>query len=149
MICTGNICRSPIAEGVLRQRAQKEQISHRMFIHSAGTHAVVGSGASRFGVEVMAQHRIDMRNHVAKQVTYEHVAQATFILVMEEFHRSTLFQLAPEHIQKIMMLSELSGRHYDIPDPIGGPRAAYLTSFAQISGIINSGWDKIIGAMAL
>ena len=144
IVCTGNICRSPIAEGIARLRAQQDRISHQLYVHSAGTQAVVGSGASRYGQDVMASKGINMRRHVAKQVTYQDVADAALILVMEEAHRVALFQMAPEHYDKVILLSELSGRTYDIPDPIGGPLIEYQAAFARINGIINAGWPEII-----
>lgn len=144
IVCTGNICRSPIAEGIIRFRSQQERISHKLYVHSAGTHAVVGSGASRNGVEVMAQHGVDMRRHVAKQVSHEAVSHANLIITMEEAHRVALFNLAPQHFGKVILLSELSGRTYDIPDPYGGPLIEYQVAYARINGIISAAWDTIL-----
>lgn len=143
-VCTGNICRSPIAEGIVRFRSQQERISHNLYVHSAGTHAVVGSGASRNGIEVMASKGIDIRRHVAKQVTFNAVADAHLIIVMEEAHRAALFNLAPSHMGKIILLSELSGRTYDIPDPYGGPLIDYQIAYARINGIIDAAWTSIL-----
>lgn len=138
-----------MGEGIARIRAQTERISHLLYVHSAGTHAVIGSGASRNGVEVMDSKGINMRRHVAKQVSYDDVTNANLILVMEEAHRTSLFHLAPDSIDKVMLLSELSGRRYDIPDPFGGPLPDYQTAFARISGIINAGWSDIMARLEL
>lgn len=149
IVCTGNICRSPIAEGIVRFRSQQERISHNLYVHSAGTQAVVGSGASRNGIEVMASNGIDIRRHVAKQVTFEAIADAHMIIVMEEAHRAALFHLAPSHMGKIILLSELSGRTYDIPDPYGGPLIDYQIAYARINGIINAAWSDILDKIDL
>lgn len=138
-----------MAEGIIRYRAQADRISHQLYVHSAGTQAVVGSGASRNGVEVMRTKGINMRRHVAKQITYEDLSQADLVIVMEEAHRTRLFHLAPDQVDKIMMLSELSGRRYDIPDPYGGPMIEYQTAFARIEGIIMAEWATILSRLGL
>lgn len=144
IVCTGNVCRSPIAEGIIRFRSQQERISHKLYVHSAGTHAVVGSGASRNGVEVMASKGIDMRRHVAKQVTYKAVSAAKLVMVMEEAHRTDLLNLVPESFGKVILFSELSGRTYDLPDPYGGPLIEYEVAYARINGIINAAWSNLL-----
>lgn len=106
VVCIGNICRSPMAEGLLK-RALPEKI-----IWSAGIEALVGHSAAPFSVEIMQEHAIDLSAHRAQNIASWMVRQADLILTMDQFQK--------KHIESVYSLSK--GKVFrlgktDIPDP--------------------------------
>jgi len=118
VLCQGNICRSPVAEAMLRQQLPGKQIQ------SAGLTAMVGQGVEVTAGELAAAEGLDTQAHVARQVTPEMIQWADMILVMSQGQRSQVGQTAPEAIGKTMLLGhwiQASGTRanngMDIPDP--------------------------------
>ncbi len=144
VVCTGNICRSPIAEGLLRQRLAEAGLSNQIEVRSAGTFAQIGSPTSRPVVELLAQQGIDMREHRAQQVTPTLLDQADLILVMTEDHRRSIFYYGARYLPKVFLLSELSGAHEDILDPYGQDHNAYARVLNTIEAFINAGWEILL-----
>ena len=129
MVCTGNLCRSPMAAGLARQAlAQRlgckpDQLhAHGLEIVSAGTSAPPGAGASDYAVEVMAQRGIDLRRHQSQPLTVDALLAADYIWVMTRGHLDAVVRLAPEAAARASLLDP-SGR--DIADPIGGDLEMY------------------------
>jgi len=77
VVCIGNICRSPMAEGLLKRDLPKIKVS------SAGLDALVGYGADPIAVEIMAEQGIDIQSHRARMLTDNLVRQSELILVMD------------------------------------------------------------------
>lgn len=127
-VCSGNTCRSPMAEALLRARwaerlgiAPEALLEHGGVVGSAGTHAAPGMEASEEAVELLAARSIDLRRHRSRPVTPALLKQADEIFVMTGSHLRALQQLAPELAPKAVLLDPSGG---DIADPIGaGPRA--------------------------
>lgn len=143
MICTANICRSPVAEGLLRDRLHKRGLLD-WTVSSAGTWAQVERGASENSVVVMNERGLDITSHVSRMVKGEHLRQADLVLCMESGHaealRAEFYQYAP----KIHLLTEMAGRHYSISDPYGQPLTAYRLMANEVEEIIDEGVDEII-----
>ena len=143
VVCTGNICRSPIGEVLLRQRIEAAGGSAE--VASAGTGAVVGSGAHEHSIAVLSEAGLSARDHVARQ--FDGVADARFelILVMESGHKRWIQRSFPQ----------LGGRTYllghwieeEIADPIGQPVDAFRVCFAQIERAVDS-WLPRLGLPA-
>lgn len=112
-VCTGNICRSPLAEQLLRQRLAPLGVT----VESAGVGALVGAGmptpardlAVRLGVT-------DAASHVARQVTVEHVRDADLVLAMSREHRRALVELTPAATRKTFTIRELANIANGISD---------------------------------
>lgn len=124
-VCTGNTCRSPMAEKILRKMAEEQELD--IEIRSAGTYAFSGSPASVNATRVLAGRGIH-EPHEARMVSPELVEWATLILTMTRSHKGALLQAYPEMAEKIYTLKEytqpdsLSG---DIGDPFGGSLEVY------------------------
>jgi len=137
-VCTGNTCRSPMAEGLFRKMAAERLgcapdalEEHGWTVMSAGVAAMTGGRASDSSVEVMNQVGIDLRSHEAQPVTEALIRYADHIFTMTTAHRQALVMQWPEAAQRTATLC-LDGS--DISDPIGGPVEQYQRCAEQIEG---------------
>ncbi len=125
LVCTGNTCRSPMAEAlagsVLGDRPG-------LVFGSAGVFATDGSPASDEAVAVMHRRGLDLSGHRARLLTAKMVAAADGIYTMTAAHRRAVIEAFPEaEIKTRRLLPDA-----DIADPIGGPVSAYEATAAQI-----------------
>lgn len=125
-ICMGNICRSPMAEGLLKK------IHDNLSISSAGTSALVGEGPTAEAIEVMMEHGVDISDHVARQVSGDLIRDADLVLTMERYQREELRETYPEADGKIFTLKEYSGTDGDVPDPYGNTKTFYQVVAQEI-----------------
>jgi len=132
-ICTGNICRSPMAEGLMDQLIKGHDDLRCL---SAGVGAVDGQPPSRAAVEVMAELGVDISHHSSLALRPGLVDQATVIFTMTQQHRDVLHALYPESAEKIYVLQELQslvpGESVDVADPIGMSVEVYRRTRDQI-----------------
>jgi len=129
VVCTGNICRSPMAEGMLNGRLS-EQIAGRVAISSAGTHAFHGNQAQPYAIEVMQGFGMDISGHRARLLSRTMVASADLILVMEKSHFKFVKMKSLFNTVSIRLLTEFDPDRepYDVPDPMAEPIEAYENS---------------------
>ncbi len=149
VVCTANICRSPMVAGVLSARLAADGLADQVKVQSAGVYAMEGAKASAYGVELLAAKGIDISRHVASGVTEHDVQQADLILAMEEKHRQSLFHYSPADSYKVLLLSELANEHFDLRDPYGYNKAAYMTTLQTIEKILDLGWQNLLTRLAL
>lgn len=127
-VCVGNICRSPVAEALL-----KDQLPGRK-VWSAGLQAMVGHPAEPTACEIAAQHGLDLSAHRAQQIAGWMCAHADLVLVMETSHQQELERLYPTARGKIRRLGEFGPQGaFDIADPYHEPRAAFESAHAAIA----------------
>lgn len=143
-VCTGNLCRSPMAEGLLRQQLVQAGLDSRYTVASAGTWGVDGNPASENAVAVMAERGIDISSHSARTITGGDVAGAELILVMSRQHLNLLESTWPQYQWKMHRLSEMVGKRKDVSDPYGGPIEEYRACAELLAGYIEEGLDRII-----
>lgn len=134
VLCLGNICRSPIAEYLLRDFADKHQPD--LSIDSAGLTAMVNWPAHEHSIAIMQARGIDLSHHRAKQVTSTHVNAADLILVMDDQQRQMLAAEFPQSAGKTFRLGEFTS--FDIPDPYGEPFSAFENAFTLINKSLES-----------
>ena len=149
VVCTGNICRSPMAAAILRSRIAALGLSGELQVLSAGVHAEVGWQASRFAVTVLNERGIALAGHESQPLTVELLNQADLVLVMEEAHRQSIFYLAPQHLAKVFLLSEMAGRHSDVRDPYGGTHGEYVETVELLEKYIDKGLPAILKRLGL
>lgn len=116
MICAGNICRSPMAEYLARDYAQKR--GREIEVRSASLLGLKGSTAHRYSMWAMREIGIDISAHRAQPLSEELVRNADYILVMELAQAAELRTMFPEAGDKILTLGTFGGL-MDIPDPLG------------------------------
>jgi protein-tyrosine phosphatase len=127
MVCTGNICRSPMAEALLRDRFAARG---RGTVASAGLAALVGRPADPLALELLAARGLDLSAHRARQLTPEMVAEADLVIVMEAAHQQELERLSRAARGRVHRLGRFGG--FDVEDPYRAPREAFERALAQI-----------------
>lgn len=124
VVCTGNICRSPTGEGVLRQMAARRGLAERVKVASAGTHDYhIGECPDHRTLAHAKQRGYDLSAQRAMQVTPEHFQEYDYILAMDRTHLRILKNMAPEGCKaRLAMFLEASARWKgeDVPDPYYG-----------------------------
>ena len=121
-VCTGNSCRSIMAERVLQEKLKNEEIK----VDSAGISPFEGMGAADYAIEVMAGKGFDLINHQTRSLDKEMIEAADLILAMEKFHMDAVLRIDPGAKDKIRLLgSFIAGPETEILDPFGKPVEAY------------------------
>jgi protein-tyrosine phosphatase len=126
IVCVGNICRSPMAEALLRHELREQGIT----VESAGLGALVGEPASEHSIELMKERGIDITSHRGQQLTPELVAGTDLILVMESRHKRVIEENEPMVRGKVFRLGEW--QDLEIPDPHRMPRETFEEALAMI-----------------
>lgn len=143
IVCTGNTCRSPMAEALLKHKVQSANLADRIQVLSAGTFA--GGGAASYNAgQVMRTHGLSLDEHTPRQLSPALIQAVDLILTMTESHKRAVLSMAPEAEGKTFTLSEFAGQTGDILDPFGGSKALYASCARQIMTILDKSWGKII-----
>src|SRR6266581_3894952 len=132
-VCTGNVCRSPMAEGIFRQ-AIRGRGNYRVL--SAGLGALEGQPPSSYAVQAVKELGIDISDRRSRALTPDLVQQADYIFGMTHSHIDTVMLLYPQAAEKTFLLREFDETldlfEKDISDPIGGSYEVYLNCRDQI-----------------
>jgi protein-tyrosine-phosphatase len=143
-VCTGNICRSPMAMGFLQEKLRKERLEGEYRVNSAGVWGLENQPPSLHAREMMAQRGIDISDHRSHDLTSGDVEGADLILTMERGQAEAISLEFPQHAHKVHLLSEMAGRHYDIRDPYGGLLVEYRQCAAEIERLVEEGYLRIM-----
>ena len=148
-VCTGNLCRSPMAEGILKGLLRMDGKDGLYQVRSAGTWTRDGLGASALAVQAMEEMDLDISAHRSHRLTLEDVARASLIIVMARTHKEALLAEAPEARQKTVLLSGLAGGTYDIDDPYGSDSLPlYRECASEIDRLLREGYERILEFVA-
>lgn len=129
VLCIGNICRSPMAEGLLK-RALPEKT-----VRSAGISALTGHPAAPFSIQIMQELDIDLSTHRAQNLAGWMVSEADLILTMDQAQKRYVERNYLASKGKVLRLGELS--RYDIPDPYQRGLDGFRQSFKLIKQGVN------------
>lgn len=140
MVCTANICRSPMAEGVLREELKLRGLTRRIRVDSAGTSALLGHFTDGRARLVCSREGIDLRKSRARQVTVDHFLRFNYLLAMDQRNYQWLLENCPQaHGKRISLLGSwaASGSMGDIPDPYFGSLAGFEEVLLKLRYCIN------------
>lgn len=135
-VCTGNTCRSPMAEGLFQQAAKKHP---EWIAGSAGLAAYPNTPASRETLASLAKNGIDLSRHASRQLTRELINNSTDIFVMTQAHLAAIQTGMPEAKEKTRLVTAYTTQQ-DIDDPIGYGQNTY----DQVAETLKKAIDAII-----
>lgn len=141
MVCLGNICRSPLAEGILKSKVDFDNV----FVDSAGTgHWHVGNKPDPRSIEIAKNHGIDISNQRGRQFTQKDFQEFDYVFVMDTSNRDDVLSLAQtqEERKKVhLILDEIfPNENMDVPDPYYGGNQG----FENVYQMLNQACDKIV-----
>jgi protein-tyrosine-phosphatase len=127
VVCTGNICRSPMAEGMLRHDMPND-FGKIVTVSSAGTDALHGNQATPFAIQAMNHYGIDISGHRARRLARTMVVEADLILAMEHYHLKTIRAMQFFAAGKTYLWSHFDTPRIsdEVPDPMGGTLDLYI-----------------------
>lgn len=126
-VCTGNSCRSVMAQALLQKRL-KEKGRSDIEVLSAGIMQLQGIGATEATRQVLQKEDIDVSKHISQRINRQLLHCSDIILVMERLHEEKILSLAPEVKNRVFLLKEfakMNNNDLDIADPIGKPISFY------------------------
>ena len=135
-VCTANICRSVMCEGILKRLFFGHTLQKRVIIESAGTDVFPGRATNNLTKEVCKEHDIDVSQHRSRQLTKFMLEEAALVICLAENHHEVIHRAYPQFRMKVVLLKEF-GRpelpmDISIPDPIGASKKQYTACFKEI-----------------
>jgi protein-tyrosine phosphatase len=147
LVCTGNTCRSPMAEALCRDMLARglgcgsdELEDYGVIVMSAGIAAMLGGGATNEALQTLAELGLDLSGHQTQPLTEPLVRHADVIYAMTAPHRETIVAQWPDAAERTRLLCR-DGT--DISDPIGGPLERYRQCAAEIRSALESRLDEL------
>ncbi len=147
LVCTGNICRSPMAECIMRQEFNER--GEDVEIQSAGTGARDGASASEGAYLVSLENGLDISQHRAALLTRDLVEQADLILTMARHHRVRAEELGGSG--KTFLLGEYAGEtaaDAEVSDPFGSDLPVYRDTFAEVQQLVRVAVDRFVNSQS-
>ncbi len=134
-VCTGNTCRSPMAEGLLRKLLADEGLAD-VHVSSAGIGTLDGYPVTRFAVKAASEKDVNIAEHHSTRMTTELAEKADLILVMADEHHKFVAELAPVEGKLHMLKGFPEGGHadylYSVKDPVGGSLEEYRNTINEL-----------------
>ena len=134
LVCTGNVCRSPLAERLLSAGLAERSASAGVEVSSAGTRALVGEPMTAETADLVVRHGGDPEGHRARQLTRDLLAEADLVLALTREHRAAAAQLHPPVVRRVMTLRETG-------------RLAPLAPLHGLSGAPEERWRALVPSL--
>ena len=143
-VCTGNVCRSPMAAGLFYDKITREDNNSAIRIRSAGIWALEGQFATAYARQVMSERDLDIDAHRGRNLAQREVDDADLILVMTRRHAEIIRRDHKRSEGKVFLLSEIAGAFFDIADPYGGSLADYRRTATELAELVERGYPEIL-----
>ena len=140
-VCTGNICRSPLAEYLFRSRM--EGVSAK--VSSAGIQALVNQPADALAQQIAQTHGLDLSPHLGRQVEKSVLEEHELVLVMEDHHRDYIRSRFPQVSGKVFLLGKWE-EEMQIPDPYKKSPDFFKEVYSQIDRSVGHWVNRMNGA---
>jgi len=138
LVCTGNTCRSPMAEGILKNILGDYEVS------SVGIITANGLTPSENAVIATKEIGIDIKGHKSRLITKEIFEEADIIICMTNAHKEMILAYLGAN-DKTYTLSEFAGENGDIPDPFGGDLAEYVLCRDSLTKLLEKAAQRLKG----
>lgn len=151
-VCYANVCRSPLAEGLLRELAQRRGLGERLRIDSAGTSAMGGAPPHRLSRETAEQHGFSLTGE-SRQLARDDLTRFDHVIVMDRRNFETIERLAAPsafgslegyraniRLLRAIAKPKAKGRELDVPDPIGSGAKRY----AEVYELLREGCEALL-----
>ena len=143
-VCTANIIRSPVAEGLFKQKLGERGLATEWKVRSAGTWGRVGMLAARETVKILRKRGIFIASHRSRIISTTIMESVDLILTMEQDHKEALNIEFPSNHARIFLLSEMINMVFDVPDPADQEIADFENTVSEIDTLLDNGFDRII-----
>jgi protein-tyrosine-phosphatase len=142
-VCSGNICRSPMAEGLARRELERLGMSGQVI--SMGTLGIFGRPASEFALQVCSEVDIDLTRHSSQGLSLGLLALSDAVVVMETAHRSMILEQRPAltNLQLLSDYDDLDGP-VDVADPIGSDLESYRACFQRLERCVRALVERLV-----
>ena len=144
-ICTGNICRSPMAEHYMQQQVNNLNKENDYLIDSCGIYASTGETATNNAITAIKDYGVNMSNHRAKSIYDINLSEYDLIITLTEKHKDILLRLFPNERNKIYTLKEYvepNIKYKDIDDPWGYGLSVYKSCAKEIVEYVDKLLEK-------
>lgn len=141
-VCTGNTCRSPMAQVILRDLLADAAGTFNVL--SAGTHASTGAPAAGPAVDVLAQSRLRLDDHRSRPLSQELVTEADLLLTMTDAQKVYVIDAYPEAAAKTFTLKKFVGLPGDVHDPFGGDMNMYRETEAELRALLQTAARRLL-----
>lgn len=151
-VCAGNTCRSPMAEYLLKDKIEKQNLEDRIEVKSAGMFVDENSAKpSALAVEVLKQdYEIDMTAHKPQIINIDLIMESDLILCMEEtiavYLKANLHNIDEDSISLVMTLKEYVGQKGNVADPYGCDKQTYKNTAEELEKLMDLLIKKIINS---
>ena len=137
MVCTANICRSPMAEGVFRQALERTGLIDAIFVDSAGTHAYAGAAPDLRAQAISERNGIDISRFRSRITEPHDLNDFDYVIAMDQSHYHNLLDLCetPQQREKIYLLMQFAPGYgeSEVPDPYYGGTAGFERVMAMVA----------------